>query len=186
MSITRRQSAGSNSQVFALPPVMPALFTRMSIFPNAATVASVAAWTEARLARSTVAVCTVPGVPISAEACASAAASTSQSETRAPEARRRSAMARPMPRAPPVTTALRSVRSILFMIRWVRWRASHFQQVADAAREEVVHGVGAVGHAHFVAALRVGFLHRNVPGPAVAVRGGGDEARGCELLRAEL
>ena len=32
-SITRRQIAGSSSQVVPLPPVMPALLTRMSIWP---------------------------------------------------------------------------------------------------------------------------------------------------------
>ena len=51
-----------------------------------------------------------------------ACASRSHSETRAPEASRRSATARPMPCAPPVTTARRPPRSIWFMARMVSGR----------------------------------------------------------------
>ena len=53
--------------------------------------------------------------PISATAASASARSRSQIVTCAPLATNRSTMARPMPCAPPVTTALRPSRSIRFI-----------------------------------------------------------------------
>ena len=51
--MTRRQTSGASSQVVPLPPVMPALLTRMSILPAAAIVRAVAAATALSSVSST-------------------------------------------------------------------------------------------------------------------------------------
>jgi len=58
--------------------------------------------------------------PISLAVFSASAASKSQIATLAPEATKRSAMARPKPCAPPVTTATRRLRSIWFMLDLLR------------------------------------------------------------------
>ena len=83
--------------------------------PNASVVAAAAASTAAASTRSTTAVCTRSFGISSRAALARSLASRSHSDTRAPEASRRSATARPMPCAPPVMTARRPPRSIWFM-----------------------------------------------------------------------
>ena len=83
--------------------------------PNASLVAAAAASTSPASTRSTTAVWTRSFGISSRAVPASSLASRSHSETRAPEASRRSATARPMPCAPPVTTARRPPRSIWFM-----------------------------------------------------------------------
>ncbi len=52
-----------------------------------------------------------------AAASSSAAASTSHNSTAAPDASMRLAMAKPMPRAPPVTIAVRFLKSMVFISR---------------------------------------------------------------------
>src|SRR5262245_4407717 len=73
--------------------------------------------------------------------------SRSQIAIAAPESRNRSTIARPMPCAPPVTIALRPLRSILFDIaasrsktseRRRRWRALKMQWCIAGARRELV------------------------------------------------
>src|SRR5260221_2375176 len=121
-SSTWRQSAGARSQLLALPPVMPALLTRMSILPKRARVADTAASMLPSSVTSTPVPFTVSTAPTSAIVITKAAASRSHSATFAPEARRRSAIARPMPRAAPVTTATRPARSIWFTLLGRRQR----------------------------------------------------------------
>src|SRR5690606_41130233 len=79
---------------------IPALFTRISTPPNSAFTRAKAAFTEA------VSVTSQPmpmcGAPSTAPAAASSRSSTA---TRAPSSASRLAMAAPIPRAPPVTTA---------------------------------------------------------------------------------
>ncbi len=112
-STTRRHWPAGSSQVGALPPVMPALLTRTSIVPCRASVAWVAARTAASSVSSTRWVLTRS--PMAPAAAAIAAWSMSQIATAAPEASMRSAIARPMPRAPPVTTAVRPCMSSWFI-----------------------------------------------------------------------
>src|SRR5262249_26694307 len=69
----------------------------------------------------------------------------SQIATFAPEATKRSVMALPKPWAPPVTTAVRPLRSILFMLETlVGWMSEHVAAVDDE--------VDAGGEGGFVAA----------------------------------
>jgi hypothetical protein len=113
MRSTLRHSSRSVSQTGLLTPAMPALLTRMSILPKAASVASRACSTPAVSVTSTLKTRTLS--PISLAVFSASAASKSQIATLAPEATKRSVMARPKPCAPPVTTATRSLRSILLM-----------------------------------------------------------------------
>src|SRR6266545_1686349 len=114
-SITCRQASGGYSQSVWFGPVMPAFATRMSMAPSASAVAATAASTLAALETSTALVWTVPCPDSSAAVDSTRFASRSQRETAAPDARKRSAMARPIPCAPPVTTARLPARSIWFM-----------------------------------------------------------------------
>src|SRR5688572_30193752 len=77
---------------------MPALLTSTSILPRSAIARTVALSTEAGSATSTLSF-----------------ASRSQTRTFAPEASRRFTMAAPMPCMPPVTTAVRPLKSSWFM-----------------------------------------------------------------------
>ncbi len=86
----------------------PALLTRMSIRPCAARTSATAAWTAARELTSQA--CPVP--PSRAAVSAAAAPSRSRIAVVAPSAANRVAMASPMPRAPPVMTAIRSASFI--------------------------------------------------------------------------
>jgi hypothetical protein len=122
-SITRRHCATGISQLGALPPVIPALFTRMSIRPWAASVFAVASATAISSDRSSTCAVTVPSAASAARLSSAFAGSMSQIETAAPDATMRRATASPMPRAPPVTTATRPARSSLF-ISLSRRRAS--------------------------------------------------------------
>src|SRR5215471_14430821 len=119
-STTRRHTSGVSSRSGALPPVMPALLTRMSILPRSRRSAATARAIAAASVTSTTAACTRPLPSASrckaAPALSSAAASTSHSTTVAPDASMRLAMAKPMPRAPPVTIAARFFRSMAFMV----------------------------------------------------------------------
>ena len=102
--MTRRHSSAGYSSSGWLGPEMPALLTRMSGGPSRASVAASAA---AIVAGSVTSQARSIAPAISAAADLAAAASTSQIATRAPEAAKRSAIARPMPRAAPVTIATR-------------------------------------------------------------------------------
>src|SRR5262245_2230004 len=64
---------------------------------------------------------------------------------------------------------------------WLR-----LQNRLHASRENVVHRGRAVGDGDFVAALGIGFFGGDVPGAAVTVSGGGNEAARRELLGTEL
>src|SRR5271170_7801390 len=81
-----------------LGPAMPALFTSTSILPRLASVFLSASPIETSSATSTL-----------------SAPARSQTATLAPEASSRFTMAAPMPVTPPVTTAVRPLRSRLFM-----------------------------------------------------------------------
>src|SRR6478735_42240 len=115
MRRTLRHSSRSVSQTGLLTPAMPALLTRMSILPKAASVASRACSTPAVSVTSTLNTLVSP--PTSLAVFSASAESKSQIATLAPEATKRSVMARPKPCAPPVTIATRPLRSILFMRR---------------------------------------------------------------------
>src|SRR5260370_5185330 len=110
-----RHSSGSVSQTVLLIPAMPALLTRMSILPNAPSVASRVFSTAAGSDTSTLNAVTPD--PISFAVFSANGWSRSQIATFAPELTKRSVMARPTPCAPPVTTAQRPSRAILFMAR---------------------------------------------------------------------
>src|SRR5262245_52988126 len=88
----------------------------------AAVAASTWAWSEI----STTTWWTEPSGESSRTVRAARSPLTSHSDTAAPERRKRSAMARPKPSAPPVMTALRACRSIWFtgeiLSHGARWR----------------------------------------------------------------
>src|SRR5579871_1423714 len=113
MRITLRHSSRSVSHTVLLTPAMPALLTRMSILPNAFSVASRVCSTAARSLTSTLKAETA--LPISLAVFSASGWSKSQIATFAPDSTKRSVMARPKPCAPPVTTAVRPFRSILFL-----------------------------------------------------------------------
>ena len=94
-------------------PAMPALFTRMSMRPNAVTVSSRARSTSLMSVTSTAIATTLPRLLNSLAVFSAKALSRSQIATLAPESRNRSTIALPIPCAPPVITAKRPVRSIL-------------------------------------------------------------------------
>src|SRR5262245_22646331 len=111
--MTLRHSSTSVSQVVALAPAMPALLMRMSMRPRARMLAWCAAATAAGWATSQAIAVTSPP-RVSAFLLASAV-SRSQMAMRAPEHRKRSLIALPKPWAPPVTTALQPLRSMLLL-----------------------------------------------------------------------
>src|SRR5258708_23653468 len=102
------------------PPPMPALAKQPSTRPNAASVAVIAAFTEATSLTSQIRVSTLPGLAaIVAAARAFFSALRPQIETLHPAAASACAMPSPMPPLPPVTTATRLVRSkILIGVSW--------------------------------------------------------------------
>src|SRR5689334_13249082 len=93
---------------------MPALLTRISMRPSALIVSSRARSTSAYLVTSTTTDARRPRFCSSPAVFFAKSTSRSQIATVAPDSRKRSTIARPMPCAPPVTTALRPLRSILF------------------------------------------------------------------------
>src|ERR1700688_4856245 len=130
MRKTLRHSSRSVSHTVLLIPAMPALLTRMSILPSALSVASRVFSTAARSDTSTLNA--VTPVPISLAVFSANGWSRSQIATLGPEAMKRSVIARPKPCAPPVTTAQRPVRSILFMVRSFSQRPSAIDDMRDA------------------------------------------------------
>ena len=105
VSSTRSQSASVFSWAGPNRP-MPALLTRMVMGPSAASVLAIRSVMSAPFVTSAIWVCT--GRPILASPrpdSSSAARSRPQIETAAPSMASRYAMARPMPRLPPVTSA---------------------------------------------------------------------------------
>src|SRR5262245_11473929 len=115
-SSTSSQASGGYSQVRTLGPAIPALLTRMSTRSNAASVASRARSTASSTVTSTAKASIRPRAFSSTAALSESLASRSQMAIAAPESRNRCAMARPIPCAPPVTTATRPERSIWFML----------------------------------------------------------------------
>src|SRR5262245_49430228 len=115
-SSTSSQASGGYSQVRTLGPAIPALLTRMSMPSNAASVASRARSTASSTVTSTAKASIRPRAFSSTAALSESLASRSQMAIAAPESRNRCAMARPIPCAPPVTTATRPERSIWFML----------------------------------------------------------------------
>ena len=113
--MTTRHSSRGYSQDGTVGPAMPALLTMTSTAPWRSTADAKTLATASASVTSTVAVLTSPR-PASARAVsASSVASRSQSATAAPEPSSRSAMARPIPCAPPVTTAFRPFKSMAFI-----------------------------------------------------------------------
>jgi hypothetical protein len=110
--ITLRHSSTSVSQTLAFAPAMPALLIRMSMRPSALTVASRAWATTAGSVTSQG--MTTTRSPRAAAVFSASAVSRSQMATLAPEATNRAVIALPKPCAPPVTTAVRPLRSIEF------------------------------------------------------------------------
>src|SRR3954471_21442821 len=113
MRRTLRHSSTSVSHTVLLMPAIPALLTRMSILPTALSVASRVFSTAERYDTSTWNALTAS--PICFAVFSSKGWSWSQIATFAPDATKRSVIARPNPCAPPVTTAQRLLRSILFI-----------------------------------------------------------------------
>src|SRR5262245_47819195 len=103
---------------------MPALLTRMSMRPNAASVSSRARSTSASEVTSQAIAPTRPWPDSSLTVLRASARSRSQTATPHSDASRRSTMARPMPCAPPVTTAKRPARSIVLDMARPRARRS--------------------------------------------------------------
>ena len=84
--MTRRQTSGASSQVVPLPPVMPALLTRMSILPAAPSARAAAAGDGGLVGQlDLLGDRRWPASPSVPFASASLAASASQSATVAPE-----------------------------------------------------------------------------------------------------
>src|SRR5690349_18388712 len=130
MRSTLRHSSRSVSHTDLLMPAMPALLTRMSILPSAFRVSAQVFSTAARSDTSTLNADTAG--PISLAVFSANGRSWSQIATFAPDATKRSAIARPNPCAPPVTTAQRPLRSILFM--WkpsIPWTSEHVAAIDD-------------------------------------------------------
>src|SRR5262249_33168709 len=105
---TRSSSASSISVTGLLTWATPALLTRMSSPPNAASVACSAASISAL--RATSHASAIAPLRISAAAALAASAFTSSTATRAPSRAKVSAMHRPMPEPAPVTMAALSLR----------------------------------------------------------------------------
>ena len=99
---TRRHSSSVTSTVRSDSPGTPAELTRMSIRPSASSAFATAAFTSAEDAMSPVTE-TYPST-----------GSRSKTATSAPPARSFSAVAAPMPLAPPVTSAIFPVKSYVF------------------------------------------------------------------------
>src|SRR6201999_296276 len=89
--------------------------------------------------------------PISFAVRSASVTSGSQIATLAPEATNRSVMARPNPWAPPVTTAQRPLRSILFMVET-------FGRMASEHISAIDNEIDAGGESTFVAAE----IHRHM------------------------
>src|SRR5436190_23861522 len=104
---TACHSSGVHSHIFFVTPAIPALLTRMSILPNSLIVCWKAASTDSALLIST--------WTLNDDNPFGASGFRSHKQQRAPESVNRRAMASPIPRAPPVTIATRSCKSILFM-----------------------------------------------------------------------
>ena len=92
----------------------PALLTSVSILPNRSTAEAItaAAWSASRTSAATnTALRTSPSASVAAGRRSSATSLRPHTTTSAPAARNASLMPRPMPRAPPVTTATRPRKS---------------------------------------------------------------------------
>src|SRR5262245_27745005 len=109
-AITWLQSSSLSSHVSFEPPVIPALLTTMSSRLQRACAVATARSTSA--VRVTSATRAIADAPISPAAASTADLSRSTSATRAPSATSRLAMASPIPRAPPVTSAIRPLKLI--------------------------------------------------------------------------
>src|SRR3954462_14907455 len=137
MRRTLRHSSTSVSHTVLLMPAIPALLTRMSILPNALSVASRVFSTAERSETSTLKALTAS--PICFAVFSAKGWSWSQIATFAPDATKRSVIARPKPWAPPVTTAHRPFRSILFIAMILcSERPAAIDDVGDARRERAL------------------------------------------------
>src|SRR5581483_8311049 len=128
------QASIGYSQVLWFGPAMPALATRISIVPKRAIVDAVAAATLEASETLATSFETGPAVLSCVSAWESSSASRSHNETAAPQAKRRLAIARPMPCAAPVTIAYRCSRSIRFMFAHLHgfslgWRATEKEYI---------------------------------------------------------
>ena len=108
-SIVRHQASGSTSQALPIGPQIPALLTRMSIFPAVLSIAAMPASTEPRSVTSK---CAASARPLRATISATTRVRSDPvrpvTATVAPASASASANTRPRPRPPPVTTATRS------------------------------------------------------------------------------
>jgi hypothetical protein len=106
--MTRRQSSMDTLVTVALRTRMPALLTRMSIPPKAATVSRAMRSASSGLATSPVTRAAVPpAFSIRRTVSSSSARRRPDTMTRAPSRANSSAVPRPMPVPPPVTSATR-------------------------------------------------------------------------------
>src|SRR5258708_6802556 len=189
ISSTCFQSARGYSQVVVLGPVIPALQTRTSTRPRSRTVSSRARHTSVSSLTSTRRVWVCP--PIAFAPAASALSSRSHRLTRAPEAARRCAIAKPMPAAPPVMTALRPFRSSWF-IDPPRWNAEDNSEGNAAEAQDAVpraHRVVERGlvartetqreRSHFLFAMARCVVRNIDPRRSVGLQ---DRARECERI----
>src|SRR5438105_903888 len=103
-AMTRCQSSSLSSQVGTVRPVMPALLTTMSSRCQRSTTARTIRSTSAVFVTS--AATATASAPIRAAAASAAGPSTSATATRAPSVASRAAIAYPIPRAAPVTSAV--------------------------------------------------------------------------------
>src|SRR5579884_938892 len=104
---TQSQSFSVVSVTGPPPPATPALLQRTWTGPNLSSTASASSSTDERLETSVTKCITSVAAPTSSAARASGRSSMSASTTCMPSAAKRSAMARPIPLAAPVTTAVR-------------------------------------------------------------------------------
>ena len=105
-SMHSNQASASTSQSRPAGPGVPALFTRIVMGPSRRAVSSTAARIPAAsLTSSGIAIARPPALAISAAVSSISCCVRANTPTEAPSAARASAMARPIPRPPPVTIA---------------------------------------------------------------------------------
>ena len=118
-NFSAKPSVQSASESFRNSPrrVAPALFTTMSIAPNPSSAARTTAPGASGSRKSAASVFTLPPtLPIASAASANATLSRAAIITCAPSRANRNAMARPIPRLPPVTMAIFPARILLSSI----------------------------------------------------------------------
>src|SRR5690349_18789496 len=137
MAITRSQNVGSLSTKSAIRS-QPALFTRTSSGPRPSSTARTAACTATRsLTSASAATARPPAIAISFATARAVVPSRSTMPIATPVRARRCAMARPMPRPPPVTSATAGNASLLPRRQRGRERPAHRDLAGLAERDEL-------------------------------------------------